>query len=77
MSPRPKTRSSEREIQSSDLETHNSELQTQNSELATRNSQPELESPPVFRQWAVLYGVVLAELAILIALFYAFTKAFE
>lgn len=33
--------------------------------------------PPVGRTWRNLYAAVLINLAILIALFYAFTKAFE
>jgi hypothetical protein len=59
------------------LKSATSEPETQNSELETRNSQRESDSPPVFRRWSGLYGIVLAELVILIALFYAFTKAFE
>ena len=33
--------------------------------------------PPVLGSWRRLYAVVLVVLAALIALFYAFTKAFE
>jgi hypothetical protein len=32
---------------------------------------------PPFGSWRLLYGVVLGELALLILLFYLFTKAFE
>jgi hypothetical protein len=67
MSARPKSRSSEPQIQNPDLATHNSELETQNSELA----------PPFWKSWRRLYGLVLVELAVLIVLFYALTKAFE
>jgi hypothetical protein len=35
------------------------------------------EPPPVGGSWATLYAVVLGTLAILILLFYSFTKAFE
>lgn len=73
MSARRKSRSSEPQNQSSDLVTHDSKLQTQNSELETQNS----ELAPLFcKSWRRLYSIVLAELAVLIALFYAFTKAF-
>ncbi|HTY38052.1 MAG TPA: hypothetical protein VMH23_13125 [Bacteroidota bacterium] len=34
------------------------------------------ERPPLFRTWRRLYTFVLAELALLIILFYLFTKAF-
>jgi len=35
------------------------------------------EPPPFGGRWNTLYAVVLGTLAVLIALFYAFTKAFE
>ena len=35
------------------------------------------EPPPIGRTWPRLYAAVLGFLAFLIALFYAFTKAFE
>ncbi len=35
------------------------------------------EPPPFGGRWNTLYGVVLGTLAVLIALLYAFTKAFE
>ena len=35
------------------------------------------EPPPIGRSWRVLYAVVLGNLALLILLFYAFTKAFS
>lgn len=35
------------------------------------------EPPPPGGSWATLYGVVLGSLAVLILLFYAFTKVFE
>lgn len=38
---------------------------------------PAEEPPPVFRSWSGWYALVLATLLALIALFYAFTKAFE
>lgn len=38
---------------------------------------PDLEPPPIGKTWARLYAVVLLNLAFLILLFYAFTKAFE
>ncbi len=39
---------------------------------------PDGEEPPPFgRSWRVLYTVVIVNLALLILLFYAFTKAFS
>ncbi|MDQ3650506.1 MAG: hypothetical protein M3458_09605 [Acidobacteriota bacterium] len=35
------------------------------------------EEPPFGRSWTTLYAVVLINLALLILLFYAFTKFFE
>jgi hypothetical protein len=35
------------------------------------------ESPPILTSWRRLYAVVLGELAVLIILFYLFTKVFE
>jgi len=35
------------------------------------------EPPPIGRSWRVLYAVVVLNLALLIVLFYAFTKAFS
>ena len=35
------------------------------------------EPPPFGGRWSTLYAVVLGTLALLIVLFYAFTKAFE
>jgi hypothetical protein len=35
------------------------------------------EQPPVLGSWGRMYGVVVAELCVLIALFYLFTRAFE
>lgn len=32
--------------------------------------------PPIMKSWKRLYAVVLLNLAVLVALFYAFTKAF-
>ncbi len=34
------------------------------------------EPPPIGGSWRVLYAIVLLNLALLILLFYAFTKAF-
>lgn len=52
-----------------------------NPELRTRNStveQSDSESgPPFFKTWGKLYGLVIAELALLVALFYLFTRVFE
>lgn len=39
--------------------------------------QPEEDRPPIFRTWRRLYAVVVAYLALLILLFYAFTKAYQ
>ena len=39
--------------------------------------EPANEPPPLGGRWTTLYAVVLGTLAVLIALFYAFTKAFE
>jgi len=33
--------------------------------------------PPFVKTWKQLYGIVIAELVVLIALFYWFTKTFE
>lgn len=35
------------------------------------------ERPPIGGSWRVLYALVIANLAALIALFYAFTRAFS
>lgn len=35
------------------------------------------EPPPIGKTWPRLYAAVLINLAVLIALFYAFTKAFQ
>ena len=35
------------------------------------------EPPPFGRSWRLLYAIVLLNLALLIGLFYAFTKAFS
>ncbi len=43
---------------------------------ASRASGPDAP-PPVGGSWRVLYVAVAANLALLIALFYLFTKAFE
>jgi hypothetical protein len=37
----------------------------------------EEEPPPFGRSWTVLYAIVLLNLALLILLFYIFTKAFS
>ena len=39
-------------------------------------SQPD-DTPPIGRSWRNLYIAVLVNLAVMIALFYAFTKAFQ
>jgi hypothetical protein len=35
------------------------------------------EPPPVFKTWSGAYAVVLGALALLIVVFYVFTKTFE
>jgi hypothetical protein len=35
------------------------------------------ESPPLFKTWKAWYALVLGNLALLIILFYLFTKIFE
>lgn len=41
-------------------------------------SEPEVEPPPpIGKTWRNLYAAVLLNLALLIALFYIFTKAFD
>jgi hypothetical protein len=35
------------------------------------------DRPPIGRSWRMLYIAVLANLAVLIAIFYAFTRAFR
>ena len=37
----------------------------------------EEDPPPILKTWKRLYAAVLINLAVLIALFYVFTKAFE
>ena len=41
-----------------------------------KQSSPE-DPPPVGGSWAKLYAVVLANLAVLVVLFYLFTRAFR
>jgi hypothetical protein len=52
-----------------------------NSKHPAENSKQSLEEPgdhvPWLRSWPRLYALVLGELAILVVLFYLFTKAFE
>jgi len=42
-----------------------------------RNTEDEQEKPPFLSSWNRLYAAVLLNLALLIGLFYLFTKAFE
>ncbi|HEX6626054.1 MAG TPA: hypothetical protein VF064_20215 [Pyrinomonadaceae bacterium] len=46
---------------------------------ATDDERPRAtdESPPFGRSWAVLYAAVLLNLALLVLLFYLFTRAFR
>jgi hypothetical protein len=48
-----------------------------NSKLKTPNSKLDTDRSGHLIPWQLLYTVVLGELALLIALFYFFTKAFE
>jgi len=41
------------------------------------NKEIDQEKPPIFSSWKRLYTVVLLNLALLIVLFYLFTKAFD
>lgn len=41
------------------------------------NKELDQEKPPLFSSWKRLYAVVLLHLALLIVLFYLFTKAFD
>ena len=41
-----------------------------------RNEPAREEPPPVGGSWATLYAVVLTSLAVLVVLFYLFTRAF-
>ncbi|HJQ35223.1 MAG TPA: hypothetical protein VJ866_23935 [Pyrinomonadaceae bacterium] len=43
----------------------------------TRKHSREEEPPPFGGSWRTLYAVVLANLAVLVALFYVFTRAFR
>jgi len=52
-------------------------LNKRNTELETRKTQQEPELAPLFGSWSRLYALVLAELALLIVVFYLFRKAFE
>ena len=41
------------------------------------NRETDEEKPPILSSWNRLYMVILLNLALLIALFYLFTKAFD
>jgi hypothetical protein len=41
------------------------------------NKEIDREKPPILSSWKQLYTVVLLNLALLIVLFYLFTKAFD
>ena len=43
----------------------------------TKTTEPPNERPPVFRTWSQVYGFVLILHAIIIALFYLFTKHYS
>ncbi|HEX8561108.1 MAG TPA: hypothetical protein VF668_23650 [Pyrinomonadaceae bacterium] len=43
----------------------------------TRDRQPAEEPPPFGGSWRALYAAVLVNLAVLVALFYLFTRAFR
>ena len=43
----------------------------------TRNEAATEEPPPLGRSWTQLYAVVLVNLALLIVLFYIFTRVFS
>jgi hypothetical protein len=43
----------------------------------SRNASNGEEPPPIGRSWRLLYAAVLLNLALLILLFWAFTKAFS
>jgi len=43
----------------------------------TENKEIDQEKPPILSSWKRLYAVVLLNLALLIVLFYLFTKAFD
>jgi hypothetical protein len=45
-------------------------------EPKARRQQPPDEQPPFGRSWTTLYAVVLLNLALLVVLFYLFTRAF-
>jgi len=42
-----------------------------------KDKETDQEKPPVLKSWRRLYTAVLLNLALLIVLFYLFTKAFE
>ena len=42
-----------------------------------KNEEIDQEKPPILSSWKRLYTVVLLNLALLIVLFYLFTKAFD
>ena len=46
-------------------------------ETGHRTAPDAEEPPPIGRSWRVLYAVVIGNLALLILLFYAFTRAFS
>lgn len=50
-------------------------LETQNSTLKTENSEPTEHS--TIKSWPRLYSMLLAELVLLIVLFYIFMKSFS
>jgi hypothetical protein len=43
----------------------------------SENKEIDQEKPPILSSWNQLYTVVLLNLALLIVLFYIFTKAFD
>jgi hypothetical protein len=50
--------------------------ETNAEQLAADAARAADEEPPFGRSWKTLYAVVLANLAVLVVLFYLFTRAF-
>lgn len=52
-------------------------METQREQPPQTESDATDEAPPFGENWTTLYAVVLANLAVLIVLFYLFTRAFS
>jgi len=55
----------------------NDEMKTRAKTRGARRPDAADEAPPLGRSWAALYAAVLGFLALLVVLFYLFTRAFR